>query len=104
MPPKKGQWKRPEVPLSARNKTGRILYGRKTGVFIDNEKYPLDWAACGSRANFKAHIRRGQEPCRACRLAESTRLAANGERWLELQTESVSLWWEKLPEFPDVRS
>ena len=80
MPPKKGTWKRPEVPLSARDKTGHIVYGNHTGVLIDNDKYPLDWAKCGSRANFKAHIRRGQQPCCKCRLAESSRLAVNGER------------------------
>jgi hypothetical protein len=77
----RGDWnRRPEVPASARDKTGHIIYGPTTGVFIDNDKFPLDWANCGSRANFKAHIRRGQNPCGKCRFAESARLASNGER------------------------
>lgn len=68
---------RTDIPEQARyldsNGKRQLRYGKKTGLFIDNEKYPLDWAACGTRSNFRAHLRRGQEPCAKCRLAESDR-------------------------------
>lgn len=56
-----------------RDKRGKIqiTYGPRVERYIDNEKYPLDWAKCGTEANFKAHIRRGQKPCVECEKANS---------------------------------
>lgn len=47
----------------------QIKYGIKHGRFIDNDKYPLDEAACGTLKNYRAHQRRGQKPCRRCEAA-----------------------------------
>ncbi len=51
-----------EPPHSGRN------YGRKHGVYATT---PLDWARCGTPANYHAHRRRGQDACRACKKAHS---------------------------------
>lgn len=32
---------------------------------------PLDWAKCGTAANYRAHLRRGQTPCAACKAAQN---------------------------------
>lgn len=42
------------------------LYGAKHGRLIVAE---LDWAKCGTESNYRAHLRRGETPCEACRLA-----------------------------------
>lgn len=47
-----------------------ILYGHKHGRYIRTE---LDFAKCGTASNYKAHLRRGQKPCRSCRQAENRR-------------------------------
>jgi hypothetical protein len=49
-----------------------ILYGAKHGRF---PAPPLDWAACGKPANYRAHLRRGEKPCGPCRKAEGVRTA-----------------------------
>jgi hypothetical protein len=41
-------------------------YGRKYGIYV---RTPLDWAKCGTPANYGAHRRRGQDACRACKKA-----------------------------------
>jgi hypothetical protein len=46
----------------------RIPYGNKHGKIVTA---PLDWAACGSPANYRAHLRRGEPACRACKKAEA---------------------------------
>lgn len=33
----------------------------------------FDFAKCGTPANYRAHLRRGEKPCRSCRQAESRR-------------------------------
>ena len=38
---------------------------------IDPETHPLDWAKCGTPANYQAHLRRGEKPCEACRKAQN---------------------------------
>lgn len=50
--------------------TSGVRYGAKWGRFVQVE---LDWAKCGTAANYQAHLRRGQKPCRACRQAERER-------------------------------
>lgn len=35
----------------------------------------FDWAACGTAAQYRKHLRHGQQPCAACRAAESRRQA-----------------------------
>lgn len=32
---------------------------------------PLDWANCGTEANYARHRRLGEQPCRACRAANA---------------------------------
>lgn len=44
-----------------------------SGYRIDPERYPLDFALCGTSGNYRAHLRRGEKPCRSCRQAESRR-------------------------------
>lgn len=34
------------------------------------ERFSLDWANCGTEANYKAHYRRGEQPCDRCRRAK----------------------------------
>ena len=41
-------------------------YGRKHGRYLTTE---LDWAKCGTPSQYRAHYRRGEQPCRACRDA-----------------------------------
>jgi hypothetical protein len=38
-------------------------WGAKYGRFL---QVPLDWAKCGTEANYTGHLRRGQRPCTAC--------------------------------------
>lgn len=59
-------------------KPGCLVYGETTGIYVDNDKHPLDWAKCGSDSNYAAHRRRGQEPCDPCRKA--MRLASTVRR------------------------
>jgi hypothetical protein len=47
-------------------RSNRTRYGRKTGIFVNA---PLDWTRCGTPANYRAHLRRGQDACQACRKA-----------------------------------
>jgi len=42
------------------------LYGAKHGRVL---KAPIDWAKCGTVANYRGHLRRGEKPCHACREA-----------------------------------
>jgi hypothetical protein len=41
-------------------------WGAKHGRFLE---VPLDWAKCGSEANYAGHLRRGEKPCAACKKA-----------------------------------
>ena len=41
-------------------------YGRRHGVYV---RTPLDENRCGTRANYQAHLRRGQDACDKCRAA-----------------------------------
>lgn len=43
-----------------------MLYGIKHNRFPEP---PLDWAKCGTPANYRAHLRRGQDPCAECKRA-----------------------------------
>jgi hypothetical protein len=52
-----------------------ILYGARHGRLITA---PLDWAACGTAANYAAHRRRGQDACTACKAAHARDRAARG--------------------------
>jgi hypothetical protein len=45
-----------------------ILYGAKHGRLLHSE---IDWAACGTEKNYRAHLRRGQKPCQACTNAQN---------------------------------
>lgn len=69
-------FRNPTIPASARyiDSSGRPQVHYGNGVFIDNERYPLDWAACGTRKNYKAHLRRGQQSCKQCLKAERNKL------------------------------
>lgn len=42
------------------------LYGIQHGRLLQAE---LDWAKCGSEANYRGHLRRGERPCASCREA-----------------------------------
>lgn len=68
--------KRNDIPPHARTPNGSIKYGHFTGVYIDNDKYPLDESKCGTYANMRAHERRGQEPCDACREVRHERFSS----------------------------
>lgn len=69
-----------------------IVYGKSTGIYVDNDKWPLDWARCGSEANYMAHVRRGQKPCDACTkgmlLARSVRRQKQRQRNDQLTARS----------------
>ena len=45
-----------------------MLYGRTHNRFV---RVPLDWAACGTSANYRAHLKRGETPCEPCRKANA---------------------------------
>lgn len=53
------------------------VYGKKYGRFIET---PLDWAACGTEKNHRAHYRRGEQPCEACRRAANEARARRRRR------------------------
>lgn len=44
------------------------LYGRKYGLYPSR---PIDLAKHGTEAGARAHWRRGEKPCEACRLAHN---------------------------------
>lgn len=50
--------------------SAQILYGAKHNRFITTE---LDFAKCGTPANYRAHLRRGEKACQACLRAEARR-------------------------------
>jgi hypothetical protein len=52
------------------------LYGTRHGRL---SKSPIDLARCGTQANYQKHIRRGEEPCDACRTADRS----NHKSWVE---------------------
>jgi hypothetical protein len=54
-------------------RSGQTRYGLKTGIF---PRTPVDWAKCGTAANYHQHRRRGQD-CPRCRKAA---VHANAER------------------------
>lgn len=45
-----------------------IIYGVRVGRLLTT---PLDWAACGTSANYRAHLRRGEKACDACKAAHA---------------------------------
>lgn len=44
-----------------------------SGYRIDPDRYPLDFAKCGTPGNYRAHLRRGEKPCGPCLGAEARR-------------------------------
>jgi hypothetical protein len=52
--------------------SSRSLYGAKHGRFA---RSPLDWAKCGTDANYRAHHRRGEKACAACSAAHARKRA-----------------------------
>lgn len=68
---------RPETLHKDKRGKTQVTYGPSVDRYIDNEKYPLDWAKCGTESNFIAHIRRGQTPCTKCDKANKI---ANADR------------------------
>lgn len=43
-------------------------------------KPPIDWAKCGTSGNYKAHRRRGEEACDACKRANARDTADRRKR------------------------
>ncbi len=65
------------------------LYGVKHGRLLQVE---LDWAKCGTEANYRGHLRRGEKPCESCLQAERRRNRdkyspqMRARRWQETRT------------------
>jgi hypothetical protein len=62
------------------------LYGIQHGRLLQVE---LDWAKCGTTANYRGHLRRGEKACEACRQANLRRnrdrysTQVRAQRWQE---------------------
>lgn len=51
---------------------------------------PIDWAKCGTEANYIAHRRLGETPCDACRKAATAAKLARRNRYRTAQAAIVT--------------